>query len=116
MPVVSQSRRRRIFLAGLIGSLILFTTFWALGMSSVASTRDGRIVGRALYDLFLWTNPLLTLFGWWSMKAWGPAPPHGLSRVILPVISVTLFVVWWWAVALVVDRVAPGRKRLANDA
>jgi hypothetical protein len=107
-------RALRIFLAGVIGSLMIVGAFFALAISPFASSAAGNWMGRALIRVFLCANPLLAFIGWLGMRLWGPVIPPGHRQTLASVIYVVVFVGWWWGVAIAVDRLARRKTEMTE--
>src|SRR5262245_15365850 len=111
-----RSRRARVFLGGVGGSIFLIVAFFMLAVSPFAYSRLGNATGLFLVRLFEWVNPLLALLAWLSAEVWGSAPPQGLRQLVLSVIAIVLFLAWWWFVARLVDWLVSRGTKVMGDA
>ncbi|HEY1252373.1 MAG TPA: hypothetical protein VGH97_14420, partial [Thermoanaerobaculia bacterium] len=94
-------RRVRIFILGVSVSVAIVVAFFWLAWL-LNDSAEYAWIARVLYGLLVVLNPLLPLVQRAVVRAF-PASP-GAARVATQIAFVTVFVGWWWLVAVVADR------------
>ena len=73
------------------------------------------MVGLWIVRVLTWLNPLLPVFGYMVRTLWGPMGPHGATKVLISGLGIVVFLLWWWGIAVVLDKLA-ARRRVSGAA